>query len=153
VLPFPIQAEAFERPEIHEITPERDILYYCPSGEANERIYRLSWIIDYARSHPDEKITIIGNQTHPANYHIPLPNVQVIPSAPQSDMPILYRKHKRLIRMTSEDGLPRMIHEALLADIEVTYNGEEVNGIPQERNPEKFALAFAKALKTVFPSG
>jgi hypothetical protein len=46
-----------------------------------------------------------------------------------------------------------MIHEALLADVKVTYNGEEVNGIPQERNPEKFALAFAKALETVFPSG
>jgi hypothetical protein len=153
VLPFPIKADEFKSPKIRRIMPERDVLYYCPSGEANEKIYRLAWLFDYARSHPDEKITIIGNKSHPAKYRMSLPNVKVIPSVQQTDMPVLYRKHKRLIRMTLEDGLPRMIHEAVLSGIEVVYNGEGVKEIPEERNPKKFAQAFSKALKTICKSG
>lgn len=149
VLPFPILTNQFKNVRMMKIKPERDVLYYCPSGEVNERIYRLAWIVDYARSHPDEKITIIGSQSHPANYHISLPNVQVIPFTPKSDMPRLYRKHRRLIRMTLEDGLPRMVHEALLAGIEAIYNGKRVSKIPPEREPSQFALSFSKVLHTL----
>ena len=49
VLPFPIATEAFKQGRLLQVTPDRDVLYYCPSGETNERIYRLSWILEYAR--------------------------------------------------------------------------------------------------------
>jgi hypothetical protein len=152
VLPFPIETDEFKQTSLREIEPERDVLYYCPSGEANQRIYQLSWIIDYAKSHPEQKITVIGNQSHPAHYKIQLPNVQVIPFVPQSEMPVLYRKHKRLVRMTLEDGLPRMVHEALLAGIEVIYNRDRVLEVPPERDPRQFSLSFAKALNAILPS-
>jgi len=152
ILPFPIEAAEFKRTSLRKIEPERDVLYYCPSGEANERIYQLSWIIDYAKSHPAQKITVIGNQSHPAQYNVQLPNVQVIPFVPQSEMAALYRKHKRLVRMTLEDGLPRMVHEALLAGIEVTYNSDRVLEVPPERDPKRFSLSFAKALNTILPT-
>jgi hypothetical protein len=146
VLPFPIQTGKFQELEIREIAADRDVLYYCPSGEANERIYKLSWITRYAAEHPEEKITLIGNKSHPANYHTELSNVEVIPFVPQSEMPKLYRKHRRLIRMTTEDGLPRMIHEALLTGIEVSYNCESIRQIPLERDPKNFARSFLNAV-------
>ena len=149
-LPFPIGIHQFNVPAPLEVQPERDVLYYCPSGEANERIYRLAWIVNYARDHPDLKITIIGNQAHPAGYEIPLPNVQVIPFVLQSEMSVLYRRHRRLIRMTVEDGLPRMIHEAVLVGMEVIYNGKPVFEVPPERDPIEFAKSFEKALASVY---
>jgi len=150
ILPFPIATEQFKNGRLLQISPDRDVLYYCPSGEANERVYRLSWIIDYARAHPDEKITIIGNESHPARYKIPLSNVEVIPFIARSQMATLYKRHKRLIRMTTEDGLPRMVHEALLCGLKVVYNGEEIGNVPNEREPSKFASTFRDALDKLF---
>ena len=152
ILPFPIRTDGFRESELRKIKPERDVLYYCPSGTTNEKVYQLHWIIEYARDHPEEKITILGNKTHPANYTIQLPNVQVLPFVPQSEMPQLYRKHKRLIRMTTEDGLPRMIHEALLVGIEVVFNGEAIRQIPSEREPEQFSKAFVSAISSLDPA-
>lgn len=151
VLPFPIATEEFKRYKSLQRSPDRDVLYYCPSGEANERIYRLDWIVEYAHIHPDEKITIIGNITHPANYRVPLTNVKVIPFVDRSQMPILYKQHVKLIRMTTEDGLPRMVHEALLCGLKVTFNGREVDEIPKEREPSEFASTFRKALNALSP--
>ena len=149
VLPFPISTDQFRRARSLKVIPDRDILYYCPSGEANERIYRLSWIKQYAQAHLDEKITIIGNVSHPATYAINLPNVDVIPFVERSQMPGLYRRHRRLIRMTTEDGLPRMVHEALLAGLKVTYNGEEMTLVPKEREPAEFAATFTEAVQNL----
>jgi hypothetical protein len=146
VLPFPIATEAFKEGRLLQVTPDRDVLYYCPSGEANERIYRLSWILEYARAHPEEKITIIGNISHPATYTIPLTNVEVIPFVDRSQMPALYKRHKKLIRMTMEDGLPRMVDEALLCGLVVTFNGQIMKDVPKEREPTEFASTFRKAL-------
>jgi len=100
----------------------------------------------YARRHPGEKITIIGNITHPATYEVKLPNVEVVPFVNRSEMPAFYRHHKRLIRMTTEDGLPRMLHEALLCGLEVLFNGEEVKTIPRETDPAEFSKSFLQAL-------
>jgi len=152
VVPFPIRTDVFRRLDRTK-NPRRDILYYCPSGSANERIYKLDWIMEYGKLHPQEKITIIGNPAHPAHYSIPLPNVQVIPYVNPDDMPELYRQHRRLIRMTTEDGLPRMIHEALLAGLQVIYNGEEVTEIPKEREPSEFAAALLKVLGSLQTNG
>lgn len=146
ILPFPIATDQFRQSKNLKISAERDVLYYCPSGTANERIYRLSWILDYAQAHSDEKITLIGNISHPANYQIPLSNVKVIPFVERSKMPTLYRQHKRLIRMTTEDGLPRMVHEALLCGLKVTFNGQEIRTVPKEREPQKFASTIRKTL-------
>jgi hypothetical protein len=150
VLPFPIATEAFKQGKLLQVNPDRDVLYYCPSGEANERIYRLSWIIDYAKAHPEEKITIIGNTSHPANCTIHLPNLEVIPFVERSQMPALYRRHKRLIRMTTEDGLPRMVHEALLCGLQVTFNGQTMKDVPKEREPAEFAATFRKAINQLY---
>jgi hypothetical protein len=150
IMPFPIATEQFRRPELRRISPARDILYYCPSGSANEQIYRRSWILDYARTHPDEKITIIGNIAHPARPEPELRNVQVIPFVERSEMPLLYRKHRRLIRMTTEDGLPRMVHEAILCGLRVTFNNQEINGVPKEREPAEFASTFRDVLNSLY---
>lgn len=149
ILPFPIELKSFKAAALRGVTPDRDVLYFCPGGETNERLYRLDWILQYARAHPDEKITLIGSQTHPANYSASLPNVSVIPCVPLSEMPDLYVRHKKLIRMTTEDGLPRMIHEALLCGLKVIYNGEEITQIPAERDPTKFAEKFVQAIQTL----
>lgn len=148
VLPFPINVGLFERFR-GERRPERDILYYCPSGGENARIYRLDWIRDYARRHPEEKITIIGSPAHPADYRFDLSNVEVIPYVPYEEMGEVYARHRRLIRMTSEDGKPRMVDEALLCGLEVIYNGEEVREIPPERHPEVFAEKFCEELSKI----
>ena len=149
VLPFPISTEAFREARLAPDTPERDVLYYCPSGEANEKIYRLGWIVDYAREHPNEKITLIGNSSHPANYQLALPNVEIIPYVERSKMPALYKRHRTLIRMTTEDGLARMVHEALLAGLNVIYNGKTVTEVPAEREPAQFARTFRKAIESI----
>lgn len=146
VLPFPIETSSFKRPELRQALPERDVLYYCPGGPANQQIYRLDWIIDYARTHPDKTVTVLGSIAHPAQFRIQLSNVNVVPWVAREDMPRLYRKHRKLIRMTTEDGLPRMIHEALLCGIEVEFNGNLVNEIPPEREPARFAESFRKTL-------
>jgi len=149
VLPFPISPGAFREARRTETMPDRDILYYCPGGEVNERIYRLAWIVEYARDHPEEKITIIGNSSHAANYALNLPNVEVIPFVERSEMPALYRRHKTLIRMTTEDGLARMVHEALLSGLKVIYNGKEVTEVPPEREPGEFANTFKRAVASI----
>jgi hypothetical protein len=151
ILPFPISTKAFRDTELIQTTPDRDVLYYCPSGEANERIYRFAWIVNYARQHQDEKITIIGNSSHPANYKINLSNVELIPFLERSNMPALYKHHKRLIRMTTEDGLPRMVHEALLCGLEVIYNGKTMKEVPKEREPAEFAATFRKTIYQLDP--
>lgn len=152
LLPFPIETSEFKRPNLRDIQPERDILYYCPGGTINERIYRLDWILRYATNHPDEKITVVGSIASPANYKISLPNVEVIPYVEPRKMPQLYRKHRKLIRMTTEDGLPRMIHEALLCGLEVEFNGRDVKEIPAEREPSAFANSFRKILSGISAS-
>jgi hypothetical protein len=144
ILPFPIQKDEFNKTP--KVQPDRDVLYYCPGGDQNLQIYRYDWILQYARDHPQETITILGSLDHPANYHVNLPNVEVIPQVPRSDMPTLYHRHRRLIRITTEDGLPRMIHEALLCGLKVEFNGEEVTEIPKERDPVEFAKSFRTAL-------
>lgn len=149
-LPFPIATEAFKQGKMIESTPDRDVLYYCPSGDANERIYRLSWLIEYARAHPDERITVIGNKAHPATYQLQLRNVEIIPFVERSQMPALYKRHKKLIRMTTEDGLPRMVDEAILCGLEVVYNGQEVKEVPKEREPSEFASTFRKAITELY---
>jgi hypothetical protein len=151
VLPFPIAANEFRSPELRAINPDRDVLYYCPSGERNAEIYRLDWITEYARQHPHEKITLIGNITHPANYKLGLSNVEIVPFVERSQMPRFYRRHRKLIRVTSEDGLPRMLSEALMSGLEVEFNGETIKVIPRERDPEEFAKSFRKVLSEKWP--
>ncbi len=149
ILPFPIATGSFKEPALRGIEPERDVLYYCPGGPTNEAIYRLSWILEYAQNHPNESVTIIGSEAHPATYHVNQSNVSMIPFVEPSQMPVLYRKHRKLIRMTTEDGLPRMIHEALLCGMKVIYNGEEVIEVPPEREPTKFTERFVQAIGTI----
>jgi len=151
IVPFPIAVEDFHKIGLEEMPQRRDILYYCPSGESNEKIYRFDWILDYAEKHPCQKITIIGNKMHPANYHIDLSNVEVVPFVEYDRMPALYKQHKRLIRMTTEDGLPRMIHEALLSGLEVTYNGVEITEVPKERETRNFASTVNTIFKELHP--
>jgi hypothetical protein len=145
VLPFPINVDQFRKVK-GSLQPERDTLYYCPGGDASVRIYRLNWILNHAEKHPEEKITIIGNAASPADHKADLPNVKVIPFVPQEKMPELYTRHRRLIRMTSQDGLPRMLDEALLCGLEVIFNGKKITNTVPERDPEVFARRFEEEL-------
>jgi hypothetical protein len=61
-------------------------------------------------------------------------------------MPAFYKRHRKLIRMTTEDGLPRMLSEALLSGLEVEFNGKTVREIPSERVPKQFAATFEQVL-------
>lgn len=149
VLPFPIATDDFRSRSLGHVRPDRDVLYYCPGGRDAAETYRLDWITDYAARHPDEKVTIIGSATQPALYDVHLPNVEVIPYVPRSQMPFLYRKHKMLIRTTSQDGFPKMIHEALLCGLTVIFNGKEIKSVPEAREPSNFATAFRKIIYTL----
>ncbi len=147
-LPFPINVDQFKKARV-TWRPDRDVLYYCPGDESSLRIYRLDWILEYARKHPEETITIVGNPASPADHKIDLPNVEVIPFVPQEEMAKLYARHRRLIRMTSQDGLPRMVDEALLCGLEVIFNGRKITERVPERDPEVFARRFEEKLLTI----
>ena len=152
VLPLPIRVDLFKKVKENR-SPKRDILYYCPTrgdrGEGGEVTYRLDWVLNYAKKHPEETITIIGNPGHPADYKISMPNVEVIPSVPYSKMAEVYAQHRKLVRMTTQDGLPTMVSEALLSGLEVIFNGKRVTEVPPERDPKVFADRFEEELRRI----
>jgi len=148
ILPFPIRVDLFKKLR-GSISPERDVLYFCPGGDENAKIYRRDWIVDYAQKHPEEKITVIGNQAHPADYDINMPNVEVIPFVPYDRMGEVYARHRRLIRMTTQDGMPRMVDEALLSGLEVVFNGRRMTEVLPERDPDVFARRFEEELRKI----
>jgi len=121
VIPIPIDTKIFRK--IRYNGEKRDVLYYCPKPKT----YRLKWILQYAKEHPNETITIIG---YP--HEVKLPNVKVIPQWPYEKMPILYSMHRRLIRMTTHDGYPKMPYEALLCGLEVLWNSKKITQVPPE---------------------
>ncbi len=147
-LAIPLHKDLFRKSET-SVTPERDVLYYCPGGATNARIYRLDWIVDYACKHPEETITIIGNPSCPAQYDVGLPNVEVVPSVTHDMMRDVYARHRRLIRMTTQDGMPSMVDEALLCGLDVMFNEKRISQIQPERDPAVFARRFEEELRTV----
>lgn len=146
VLPLPIRVDLFKK-STDNTSPEKDILYYCPGKGAI--VYRLSWILDYAKKHPNERITITGNPRDPADHKVDMPNVEVIPFVPHDRMAELYARHRQLIRMTTQDGAPSMLDEALLCGLEVIFNGRKVTKILPERNPDVFARRFEEELRRI----
>lgn len=121
VIPIPVDTRMFR--ETGYDGERRDVLYYCPNPE----IYRSDWIAKYAVAHPDETITILGSPNLSG-----LPNVKVISRVPYDQMPELYQMHRRLIRMTTHDGCPKMPYEALLCGLEVMWNGQRVTAVPKD---------------------
>ena len=121
VIPIPVDTRMFR--ETGYDGERRDVLYYCPNPE----IYRSDWIAKYAVAYPDETITILGSANLSG-----LPNVKVISRVPYHQMPELYQMHRRLIRMTTHDGCPKMPYEALLCGLEVMWNGQRVTTVPKE---------------------
>jgi len=126
ILPIPIDTKMFKKQEYHG--EKRDILYYCPDPDT----YRLEWILDYAKKHPNETITVLG---YP--YQVKLPNAKVIHFIPYRKMPQLYHMHRRVIRMTTHDGYPKMPYEALLCGSEVIWNNQRITEVPEEMLMEK----------------
>ena len=121
VIPIPVDTRMFR--ETGYDGERRDVLYYCPNPE----IYRSDWIAKYAVDHPDETITILGSPNLSD-----LPNVKVISRVPYDQMAKFYQKHRRLIRMTTHDGCPKMPYEALLCGLEVVWNGRRVTNVPND---------------------
>lgn len=139
IIPIPIDTRLFSRSEPE--SRKRDVLYYCP----NPKIYKLKWILKYAKEHPNEKITVLGQ-----NRPISIPNVKVCPSVPYHRMPTLYDAHLRLIRMTTHDGFPKMPYEALLCGLEVFWNGQRITKVPKQmlmENTIPQLIAILKSLK------
>lgn len=121
IIPIPIDTRMFKEQKYHG--EKRGILYYCPDPET----YRLEWILDYAKEHPKETVSILGYPNQ-----IRRPNVKVVYSMPYHKMPELYCMHRRLIRMTTHDGYPKMPYEALLCGLEVSWNNQRITKIPAE---------------------
>jgi hypothetical protein len=141
VLPLPVDTRLFKKQNWKG--HKRDIVYYSPNGDPT---YRPDWIAQYAWDHPDEEITVIGTlgcQKVPAN-------VLTIPHLDRSAMPRVYSKHKRLVRMTTHDGTPRMIYEALLCGLEVIWNGKMIESVPSEVTPEHFVAEFTRNVDTLY---
>jgi hypothetical protein len=42
-----------------------------------------------------------------------------------------------------------MVHEALLSGLTVLYNGKEVTEVPPEREPQRFAATFKRAVSEI----
>ncbi len=125
VAPIPVKEWLFT-PEGDRFWKEkRDTLFYCP----DPYIYS-AWDVDeYIRDHRDEQITVLGMQ--PDVPSIPdYPNVLRLSLVPSGEMPRVYRSHKRLIRITRHDGMPKMIYEAFLCGCEVWWNGKQITSVP-----------------------
>jgi hypothetical protein len=128
-LPLPVDTRLFGAGESRG--ERRDVLYYCP---ANDPTYRPDWLVKFAESNPTLKITVVGDL---GPRKVPR-NVVVTPLVERRDMPRLYGEHKTLIRMTTHDGTPRMVFEALLSGLDVIWNGNKVTSVPEELTPEYF---------------
>ncbi len=135
VLPIPVNTALFkERPEVNRSI---DVLYYLGNGSS---VYRPDWIKTYTARNPGKKITLCGLN----GAESPLGPVV---TKPLKEMPELYNRHKQLIRMTSHDGAPKMIYEALLCGCKVTYNGEQVTEIPDKMRMEVTAPRLIEVLE------
>lgn len=123
IIPIPIDTNHFI--QVENVERDKDVLYYNPGKE----IYRPKWIENYIKNHPNEKITILDG------------------SISYEKMPEIYSQHKKLIRMTTHDGLPKMPYEALLCGCEVWYNGEKITEIPINMKMEHSIPKLIKLLK------
>jgi len=138
IIPIPIDTKKFKKQEY--AGEKRDILYYCP----DPKVYRLEWIVDYAKKHPDETITILGYKGR-----LNIPNVEIRSFISYDDMPSIYAKHRRLIRMTTHDGYPKMPYEALLCGLDVVWNGQKITSVPPEMLMENTVPRLISILKQI----
>lgn len=136
IIPIPIDTKKFKKPEF--TGEKRDILYYCP----DPRVFRLEWILDYAKKHSNETITIVGYKGT-----VNMPNIETIPSVPYDEMPLLYSRHRRLIRMTTHDGCPKMPYEACLCGLDVVWNDKKITEVPPEMRMENIIPKLIAILK------
>jgi hypothetical protein len=114
VLPIPVNTVLFHPLDIER---SKDLLYYVGNGD---KLYRPEWIKAYIDDHPSQKVTVIGQHN----------------KIPYREMPILYNQHKKYVRMTTRDGSPRMVYEALLCGCEVWWNERKITEMPREMNME-----------------
>lgn len=138
VVPIPIDTRLFGKSGYDG--QKRDVLYYCP----NPTIYRLEWILEYAKEHPNKTITILGH-----TQRSDLPNVKICPFVPYHKMPMLYNAHRCLIRMTTHDGSPKMPYEALLCGLEVFWNKQKITKVPKEMLMENTIPKLIEILKSL----
>jgi hypothetical protein len=138
IFTIPIDTRIFRKHENSGM--KRDVLFYCP----DPIVYRLDSILDYAKKHPDETVTIVGYSGS-----VSLPNVEVIKSVSYEEMPLLYSRHRRLIRMTTHDGSPRMPYEALLSGLDVTWNDVKISNVPPETLMENAIPKLISVLREI----
>lgn len=100
LLEMPVNCDLFYPRNIER---DRDVLFYCPPGK--EDIYLIDETVN-------DSFTILNGNT------------------PYIEMPIVYSRHKKLIRNTLFDASPKMPVEALLCGCEVYVNGKKFKNIP-----------------------
>lgn len=143
VLPIPIDTKIFKPPvKIISDEEKRDVLYYCPDHRPTT--YKLNWILSYAKKNPNQTITILG-----LKQSLPMKNIQIVPYVPYEEMPTIYYRHKKLIRMTTHDGAPKMPYEALLCGLEVIWNGRELTRVPTSMLMEKTIPKLITLIKNI----
>jgi len=136
ILPYPIDTRIFTKQAYSG--EKRDVLYYVSDGSPT---YKPEWIISYARDHPNEKITVLGKLKFGS---IPS-NIGVVDLVERTNMPEVYARHRKLVRMTTHDAAyPRMLYEALRCGLEVVWNGKTITEEPAEIMPEYFVRKFSE---------
>ncbi len=140
IAPIPVKDSLFS-PQGEQLLG-RDTLFYCP----DPWLYRADRIQSYIESHANEEITILGAPMGLFNQA----NVKILEKVPSASMPALYRGHKRLIRWTRHDGMPKMIFEALLCGCEVYWNDTQVTEVPSSMRWQEGAHAIANRVHESF---
>jgi hypothetical protein len=114
----------------------RPILIYLP--DSRKEFYRIELIEPVIASNPDLEFIVVADRTHALALY---PNVESLGWV--TDMRALYERAGCVLRMTTHDGLPRMLMEALLHGLYAIYSWP-LEGCWQARTPEETAFALAR---------
>ena len=114
----------------------RPLLIYLPG--TRKEFYRIDLMEPVIASNPDLEFLVVADHTHALALY---PNVESLGWVP--DMRPLYNRAGCVLRVTTHDGLPRTLMEALLRGLYAIYSWP-LEGCWQARTPEEIAFALAR---------
>lgn len=114
----------------------RPLLIYLP--DTRKEFYRIDLMEPVIASNPDLDFIVVADQTHALGLY---PNVESLGWV--ADMRPLYDRAGCVLRVTTHDGLPRMLMEALLRGLYAIYSWP-LEGCWQARTAEEIRSALAR---------